>query len=345
MSVSSTVRIGVIGTGRWGPNLVRCLRDASGVEVAVICDADPGRLGQLGRRYPAVPTCTDVAVVLGDPAIDAVMIATPADTHQPLAHAALLADKHVFVEKPIATDVAGARRLVETAEQRGRILMSGHVFLYNPAVRELRERSGRSEFGGLRYMYSRRTNLGPVRGDVHAGWDLAAHDVSIFLYLKGESPREVTASAQSFIRAEVPDVVFATLYFADGTVAHLHTSWLDPQKVRQVILVGSAQMLVFDDMNLLEPLRIYHKGWRREEASAGEVVDSFGGFHVVLIQGDVVIPSLSTGEPLRLECEAFLEAIRSGRQPLSDGPFGLEVVRVLEAIDRSIAADSRRVAV
>ena len=180
--------------------------------------------------------------------------------------------------------------------------------------------------------------------DVHAGWDLAAHDISIFLYLKGELPCEVTASAQDFIQSGVPDLVFATLYFGDGTVAHLHTSWLDPQKVRQVVIVGAAQMLVFDDMNLTEPLRIYNKGWRAEHgAEAGQFVDTFGAFRVILMQGNVVIPPLSTGEPLRQECAAFVEAILGGVAPLSDGALGVDVVRVLLAIDRSIADGSRRV--
>jgi len=345
--MSEKIRVGVIGAGEWGPNLIRCFNDSLESDLLGICDIDPERRRLVGARYPGVEVGEDAAALLADPALDAVVIATSTETHFELARAALLAGKHVLVEKPISTDGSSADELVQLAERQGRILMSGHIFLYNRAVRELKRVIGEDEFGGLRYMYSRRTNLGPVRRDVHAGWDLAAHDISIFTYLKGELPVEVTASAQTFIQPGVPDLVFATLYFADGTVAHLHASWLDPQKVRQVVVVGGGKMLVFDDMNLMEPIRVYNKSWREatgdDEGKA--FVDTFGAFRVVLLQGDVVIPPLSTGEPLKHECEAFLEAIRTNRAPLSDGRMGAQVVRVLEAIDRSIAADSRRVTV
>jgi len=220
------------------------------------------------------------------------------------------------------------------------------VFLYNRAVRALRDIASREAFGPLRYMYARRTNFGPVRQDVHAGWDLAAHDVSIFIYVKGRTPVEVTASSQAYLQRGIPDVVFATLYFDDDTVAHLHTSWLDPQKVRQVTLVGENQMAIFDDMSLGEPLRIHNKRCRLTDSSDDQrLVDTFGGFRVDLLSGDVIIPPVATGEPLRNECEAFLDAIATGERPLSDGAMGVEVVRVLAAMDRSMAERSRRVEV
>jgi len=343
--MSGKIRVGIIGAGHWGPNLVRCFQDALDTEVGIVCDRDEKRLALIRERHPSVRTVGEADDVFGASEIDAVVIATPTETHARFTRLALEAGKHVLVEKPLSTDVESAEALVELAERRGRVLMVGHIFLYNHAVREVRSVIGQPDFGGMRYMYARRTNLGPVRGDVHAGWDLAAHDVSIFLYLKGAMPTEVTGSAQTFIQPGIPDIVFATLYFEDGTVAHLHTSWLDPQKVRQLVVVGEGQMLVFDDMNLLEPIRIYNKGLRAEQDDASELVDTFGAFRVVLMQGDVVIPPLSTGEPLRQECQAFISAIRSGERPLSDGRLGADVVRVLSAIDRSIEQASRRVEV
>ncbi len=345
VAMTEKTRIAVLGAGHWGPNLIRCFRDAADAEVAVVCDRDEQRRKLIGDRYPGVRTVADPDEVFRDSSIDAVVIATPTESHAPFARAALEAGRHVLVEKPLATNLADAEALQELAQRQSLILMVGHIFLYNDAVRACGEILRRPEFGDLRYLYARRTNLGPVRSDVHAGWDLAAHDISIFLHLKGGLPVEVTASAQTFIQPGVPDLVFATLFFDDGSVAHLHTSWLDPQKVRQLVAVGEGQMLVFDDMNLLEPVRIYNKGWRAEESDAGanQLVDTFGAFRVILTQGDVVIPPLSTGEPLRKECHAFLEAVRSGRSRSPDGKMGVDVVRVLSAIDRSIEQESRRV--
>lgn len=343
--MSKRPRVGVIGAGHWGPNLIRFFHDSRDVDLQVVCDRDEARRRAIAGRYPGVPLAADADAVLRADDVDAVVIATPSATHADLTEAALRAGKHVLVEKPMATTPADAARLVEVAAECGRVLMSGHVFLYNDAVRELKRISDDEDFGGVTYMYSRRTNLGPVRADVHAGWDLAAHDISIFLYLMESAPVRVTASAQNFIRSDVADVVFATLYFADGTVGHLHTSWLDPQKVRQVVVVGGHRMAAFDDMNLMEPVRIFNKSYRRVAEPAGEevVVDSFGAFRVDLISGSVIIPPLSTGEPLRNECQAFLDAIASGTPPLSDGRLGLDVVRVLDAMDRSMARDSRAV--
>lgn len=346
-TMSETIRVGVIGAGAWGPNLIRCFRDAAATELAVVCDVDPDRRRLIELHHPGVSTCEDAERLFADPSLDAIVVATATESHHRLAHAALSAGKHVLVEKPICGDSQSAEELVRLAADRRLILMTGHIFLYNGAVREVKNIIAREAFGDLRYMYARRTNLGPVRRDVHAGWDLASHDISIFLFLKGAVPQEVTASSQTFIRPGIADLVFATLYFEDGTVAHLHTSWLDPQKVRQVVVVGGSQMLVFDDMNLMEPVRIYNKGWRKAagQGDDDQLVDTFGAFRVELLQGDVVIPPLSTGEPLRREVEAFIRAIESGTPPVSDGRLGVDVVRVLEAMDRSIADNSRRVRV
>jgi predicted dehydrogenase len=338
-------RVAVIGAGHWGPHLIRNFETNPDSQLVAVCDASVERLRALSRSFPGVRMESRAESVLDDdPGIEAVIIATPTTTHYQLAKRALLSGKHVLVEKPITTSSAEAEELQLLAHRKGLVLLVGHVFLYNEAVRRLKKIVSAAEFGKTYYVHSRRTNLGPVRSDVHAGWDLASHDVSIFLYLLDEVPSEVTASAQTYIRPGVPDVFFSTLFFASGRIAHLHASWLDPQKIRHLTVVGEHQMVVFDDVDLLEPLRIYNKGFRRIDESE-RVVDTFAKFRVELVHGDVVIPQVSTGEPLRLECQAFLDAIRDGAEPLSNGAFARNVVRVLEALDRSIAESSRRVPV
>ena len=331
-----SIRVGVVGLGQWGPNFLRNFETAPGAALTAIADSDIVRLDKVRAVYPRPRASLDARAVIEDPEVDAVVIATPTHTHYELARMALENGKHVLVEKPIAPSSRQALELGDLADRCGRTLLVGHVFLYNQAIRYLKDVIRSSEFGATLYLHSRRTNLGPVRSDVHAGWDLASHDISIFLFLLDEFPIEVTASAKSFIREGLPDVVFATLTFPSGVLAHLHTSWLDPQKVRDVTVVGTNEMVVFDDMKLAEPVRIYHRGFRRVEDGASQVVDSFGAFRVELVQGDVIIPSVSTGEPLRNECDAFLRAIRERRPPVADGRLGWAVVRVLEAIDRSI---------
>jgi predicted dehydrogenase len=336
-------RVAVVGAGHWGPHLIRNFEANPDSRLVAVCDASAERLHALSRSYPGVRMESRAESILDDPGIDAVVIATPTSTHYDLARRALLSGKHVLVEKPITTCSADAEELDRLARQKGRVLLVGHVFLYNEAVRRLKGIVSSAEFGKTYYVHSRRTNLGPVRSDVHAGWDLASHDVSIFLYLLDEMPEEVTASAQTYIRPGVPDVFFSTLFFASGRVAHLHASWLDPQKIRTLTVVGEHQMIVFDDVNLIEPLRIYNKGFRRIDEQ--RVVDTFAQFRVELVHGDVVVPQVSTGEPLRSECQAFLDAIRDGSAPLANGALGRDVVRVLEALDRSIAKSSQRVPV
>lgn len=337
-------RIAVVGAGHWGPHLVRNFEANAGSRLVAVCDTSAERLRALSRSFPGIRMESSTDRILDDPEIDAVVIATPASTHYELTKRALLSGKHVLVEKPITTRSAEAEELEALARRQGRVLLVGHVFLYNEAVRRLKAIVTAAEFGKTYYVHTRRTNLGPVRSDVHAGWDLASHDVSIFLYLLDEVPAEVTASAQTYIRPGIPDVLFSTLFFASGRVAHLHASWLDPQKIRALTVVGEHQMVVFDDVNMLEPLRIYNKGFRRVD-DRERVVDTFAKFRVELVHGDVVIPQVASGEPLRLECQAFLDAIRDGTEPLANAALARDVVRVLEAIDRSIAEFSRRVPV
>ncbi len=347
--MAKLLHVGVIGAGHWGPNLIRNFHDHPDTEVVVICDRDKSRCDLIAKRYAQVQVLQEADPVLQDPTIDAIVIATSAVSHYPLAKSALENGKHVLVEKPITVKSQEARELVDLAKNHHKILMVGHVFQYNLAVQEVKKIIADGEFGKSYYLHARRLSLGPVREDVHAGWDLATHDVSIFLYLKESVPVEVTASGQSFIRPDIPDVVFATLYFEDGTVAHLHSSWLDPQKIRQLTVVGEQSMIVFDDMNLQEPIRIYQKGFQRTStgnvAGSSDLIDTLGTFRVQLTQGNVVIPNITTGEPLRNECQAFINSIKSGLQPYSDGQFGTGVVEVLEAMDKSMKDGSKRVAV
>ncbi len=346
--MSENTRVAVIGAGHWGPNLIRSVHENQQATLVAACDLDEGRLERVKRRHPSIDLTTDASAVLHRDDVDAVVIATPPTTHFELTAAALKAGKHVLVEKPLTPTSAEGAELIALAEEHDRTMMVGNVFLFNGGVRAMKSLMEDEEFGKLKYIYSRRTNLGPVRDDCHAGWDLAAHDVAIFMYLKGETPTEVTASGQSFIREGVPDVVFANLFFADGTLAHVHTSWLDPQKVREVVAVGDERMIRFDDMNVMEPVRVYHKGFRTlpEAAPKDDFVDSLTRFRVELIKGEVYIPAVSTGQPLQTEVNAFIDAVRSGdRSPLSDAKFSNDAVRVLEAMDRSLEQGSKRVSV
>jgi predicted dehydrogenase len=344
-TLSSPVQLVLCGAGHWGPNIIRALLDDRRVRLSAIVETDPARRQALHSRY-GVPTSADLEPHLRDPAIDAVIVSTPAASHAALAAAALTHGKHVLVEKPMAVTHREAVDLCSLAAGARRILMVGHVFLFNNAFREMRRRLEAPDFGRLLYLYARRLNLGPVRADVHAGWDLASHDVSMFLAIKKTLPATVTASGQCMIRSGIPDVIFANLFFPDGTCGHIHASWLDPQKIRDVVAVGERRMIVFDDMSLQAPLRVYNHGFDRLAADdATAIVDTFGEFRVQLKQGELVVPPTATGQPLAAELDEFVSALIAGRPVESDGRFGADVVAVLEAIDRSLAEDSRAVAV
>lgn len=338
------IRIAVIGAGRWGPNLLRNLHDRPRSEVTWVADVDTSRLSRIRAAYPDIQTTADLSAVTRDPAVDAVVVASPTRTHFAIAKEALLAGKHVLVEKPLTTSVAEGEALCELAGREKRILMVGHVFLYNAAVRRAREYLDEGSLGRLYYLSMTRTNLGPIRADVNAAWDLAAHDISIAHYWLSQAPVAVSAQGGSWINPGVEDAVFATLRYGDGVLANLHTSWLHPRKSREIAAIGERRMLTFDDMNLLEPLRLYDRQVTDERSSAG-LVDSFGQFRASIREGDIVIPKVVNGEPLRAECEEFRACVETGRTPLSDGPLGVAVVRVLEAIQRSIKGGGREEAV
>lgn len=333
------IRVAVIGAGHWGPNLIRNFHDAQGSTVTWVADTSTARLDQVRARFPEARTTTNAEEALGDD-VDAVVVATPTVTHYELVKKALERGKHVLVEKPITTKSAAAEELCELAEKAGVVLMVGHVFLYNSAVQRVKEYLDAGELGRCYYVSMVRTNLGPIRMDVNAAWDLASHDISIVSYWLGAEPIRVSAVGHDWINRGVEDAVFATLRYPNDVLVNLHASWLNPRKARDITVVGDKRMLTFDDMNGLEPIRIYDKQVLDDRVKP-TFIDSIASFRASVRNGDITIPSVTLGEPLKAECMEFLRCVESGSRPASDGRFGLGVVRALEAMDRSIANQGR----
>jgi predicted dehydrogenase len=321
------IRVGVVGLGYWGPNLARNFAAIDGCELTWLCDGSEQIRAKLADAFPGVRTGAEIDELLADPGLDAVVLATPVPTHAELAARVLEAGKHCFVEKPLATNVVDAQRAVDAAEKTGRILMVGHLLEYHPAVTRLKELLDADELGSLYYVYGNRVNLGKLRAEENALWSLGAHDVSVVLHLIGEEPIECSAHGESYVRGGVQDVVFCYLRFPSGQVAHLHLSWLDPHKERRITVVGSKRMATFDDMRTEGKLTVYDKGFDEDASSWGEYITR---------AGESFSPRLANAEPLRLECQHFIDCIREGKTPRSDGQSGLRVVRVLEALQRSL---------
>src|SRR5271166_1100233 len=321
------IRVGVVGLGYWGPNLARNLAAIPGCELTWLCDASPQARARIEPSFPGARATGELAELLDDELLDAVVLATPVPTHAELAVAVAQAGKHCFVEKPLATNAADAERAVQAARAAGRTLMVGHLLEYHPAVARLKELIDAGELGDIYYVYGNRLNLGQLRADENALWSLGAHDVSVALHLIGEEPEECLAHGASYVRPGVQDVVFCYLRFPSGIVAHLHLSWLDPHKERRLTVVGARRMATFDDMLLEGKLTIYDKGFDEDTRSWGEYIAR---------SGDTFSPRIPNVEPLRLECEHFIEAIRTGTPPRSDGNSGLRVVRVLERLQHSL---------
>jgi predicted dehydrogenase len=328
--VADPIGIAVVGTGDWGANLVRNFARLPGARLAAVCDSDPKRLAATAAQYPGVRALSAIEEVAADPEVQGVVVSASAVSHHPLARVLLEAGKDVYVEKPLTLEVAHAEELVRIARERGRILMVGHLLLYHPAVRYLKGMIDRGELGDLYYIYSQRVNLGKVRRDENALWSFAPHDLSVILHLLDMEPIDVVARGSAFLQGRVEDVVFVDLRFPGGKLAHVHVSWLDPHKLRKFTVVGSQKMVVFDDMEASEKVRIYDKGVDR----AGEVV-SYGDALTVR-SGDILIPKLSLQEPLTIECKHFVECVRERRVPLTDGEGGLRVVKVLAAAQASL---------
>jgi predicted dehydrogenase len=322
--------VAVVGVGGWGKNLARNYYEIPDCRLKYLCDLDQKKLDRLRLQLPGTLATTQYQTVLRDPEVEAVIIATPAPSHYSLCKQALEHDKDVYVEKPFTLDVGHAEELIELARRKGRILMVGHLLEYHPVVNRLRDMIRSGELGEIYYIYTQRVNLGTVRTDENALWNFAPHDISSILYLLDKEPSDVSARGQCYLQRGIEDVVFMTLNFNDKSMAHVHVSWLDPHKMRKIIIVGSKKMAVFDDVEGTEKLRIYDKG-----AAQNADYNSFAEY-VSLRFGDIVIPYVKVGEPLRLECQHFLDCIRTRQDPRSDGHDGLRVIKVLDAAQRSL---------
>jgi predicted dehydrogenase len=325
--VTASLRLGIVGLGYWGPNLARNLARVG--ELAWACDLSDDNLRRYGKLYPEARMTSDIDELLADDAVDAVAIATSVPTHHPLGMRVLAAGKHLFVEKPLALSLSEARELVEAAEDADLRLMVGHLLLFHPGLRVVKRLIESGELGKLFYLYGNRQNLGKVRADENALWSLGAHDIAVLLDLVGERPTELQARGECYVRPGVEDVVFGYLKFPSGVVAHLHLSWLDPNKMRRLTVVGSDKMVVFDDMESDRKVTVYDKGINLPRA------DTYGEY-VAVRSGDISIPRVPSDEPLRLEVEEFAAAIRERRAPVSDGISGIAVVEVLAGLQRSL---------
>jgi len=334
------IGVAVSGAGQWGPNLIRNFHNTETSEVVWIIDRDAVRLEEVRAHFPDVQVAKDPEQALRDPSVHAVVVATPTSTHYALAKEALERRKHVLVEKPLTTEVQHGLELLELATKYGLTLMVGHVFVYNPAVHKVKEYLDAGYLGNVYYISMVRTNPGPIRLDVNAAWDLAAHDLSIANYWLNAEPLSVSAIGGTWINQGIEDAVFATLRYPQGVLVNLHASWLNPRKTRDITVVDERRMLTFDDMNLNEPLRIYDKQVSDTRIPPG-YVDSFASFRASVRKGAVTVPKVPRGEPLATQCAHFLECIVTGKQPFTSGREGIAVVRALEAMHRSVYASGR----
>jgi predicted dehydrogenase len=324
------IEVAVVGAGGWGKNLVRNYAQVPGANLRYICDSDERTRRALQPLYPHTQIVGDLAIVLQDPAVQAVVVATPGSTHHEICKRALLAGKHTYVEKPFVLSTQHAVELNKLADDGGLVLMVGHLLEYHPVVTRLRDMIASGELGRVYYLYSQRLNLGTIREDENALWNFAPHDISSILFMLGREPTDVAARGQSYLQSGVEDVVFLTLNFGGQAMAGIQVSWLDPHKTRKMTIVGSRKMAVFDDMETSEKLRIYDKGPQLK----GDY-DSFAEY-VGLRFGDVTLPYIKMTEPLRIECLHFIDCVRERKRPLSDGIDGLRVVKVLEAAQESM---------
>lgn len=328
-----------VGLGSWGQNHFRVFSGLKDCRLKICCDKRKETLDKFSAGNSEIKFTADFGDIVNDKEVEAVVITTPSETHAELAIKALSAGKHVFVEKPLALNVKDAKAMLEAAEENKRILMVGHLLLYHPAVKKLKSSIDEGALGDLRYLYSTRVNLGQVRAEENALWSLTAHDISVAIYLLGKAPTEVSATGKCYIRDFVQDVVFVSLDFEDNLMTHIHASWLDPHKIRRFTVVGSKKMVVFDDMESTEKIRIYDKGvdWQKNYGS----YDAF----LTIRQGDIYIPKIDMVEPLKVECQHFIDSIRNNTKPISDGRNGLDVLKVLTAAQKSLEENGRPVKV
>ena len=334
------LRVGLIGLGYWGPNHARVLSELPETELVAAGDVSEQATAFVRARYPGARTTLDPYELIEAPDIDAVVVATPTSTHYSLTLAALEAGKHVLCEKPLATSTAECDELIVAAERAERILFVGHTFIFNPAVRMMRELISAGEIGRVLYCHTARTGLGPIRSDVNALWDLAPHDLSILFYLIDDEPVSALTTGQAILRDDCEDVVFVHLGFEEGTIAAAHLSWLDPYKVRKVTVVGDRRMVVFDDVSSDEKLKVFDRGASYEAVSDAARGSAFGEFKALIRDGDILVPKVPASEPLKEQMLHFVECCLSGRAPETDGRSGRRVVAALEAATESLRSGS-----
>jgi predicted dehydrogenase len=329
--MSKQVKVGVVGCGYWGPNLVRNFRSLPDCSLRAMCDISQDRLKHLTALYPDVKGETSFEHMLNGAGVDAVVVATSVKLHHPMAKAALLAGKHTLIEKPMASSSEQCAELVEIARKKGLVLMVGHTFLYSPAVRMTKQIVDRGDLGHIRYICARRLNLGLFQKDINVAWDLAPHDISIILHLLEETPTSVNCRGSAHVTPGIEDVTSMSLTFPKDRSAIIHSSWLDPRKVREMTIVGSKRMIVYDDVAQQEKIRIFDARVERPPH-----YDTFAEFHYAYHYGDTYAPYVKQEEPLKSECQHFLECIQQGKHPLTDGRQGLELVKILEASSESL---------
>ncbi len=332
-NLENTVNVGVVGCGYWGPNLIRNFFENDRVELKAICDRIPERMEKLGKRYPTVQKTTDYDKLLSAYDIDAVVIATPVHTHHTLARQALLAGKHVLVEKPMCMTEAECLDLIALAEERHLTLMVDHTFVYHGAVRKVKEMVTSGQLGEILYFDSVRVNLGLFQTDINVVWDLAPHDLSIMDYILQKTPRTIHASGACHAGNGLEDVAYITVNFDDNIIAHFHVSWLSPVKIRQMLIGGTRQMVVYDDLEPMEKIKIYDKGIEVQSPESEEVrYQQLVKYRI----GDMLSPVLDLTEALKLEVDHFVDCVLTGTPPITDGQAGLRVVQILEAANRSL---------
>lgn len=323
------ISVAVVGAGAWGKNHIRVFSEIPNVRLKYICDSDPSKLLSLQKSYPQSKTVENLKPILLDPEVKGVVVASSALSHYPLSKEILLADKDVLGEKPMALNSEDAKEILTVAEKRRRILMVGHLLIYHPVIDRLKGMITSGELGKIYYIYTQRVNLGVIRQDENALLSFAPHDLSVILHLLDEEPVTVSAHGESYIQNGIEDVVFLSLHFSDGKMANIHLSWLDPHKLRKITIVGSKKMVVFDDMEASEKLKIYDKG-------VGSTSYSTYGEYLSLRFGDITIPSVKMVEPLRAEAEHFVQCIESRKEPKTGGQDGLKVVKILMVAQKSL---------
>lgn len=330
MKKAGKIGVGIVGYGYWGPNLVRNYMELKNCSLKYICDLSAEKLIKATTRYPAIKATTQFADLLNDPEVDAIVIATPISTHYPLGKQAILHGKHVFIEKPLASNSLEAQELVDLAKHKGVTLMVGHTFVYSPPVVKTKEIIDSGELGDIYYISSSRVNLGLHQADASVIWDLAPHDLSIMLYWLGEEPTQIHAYGRGCVTPSIPDVAFLNLSFPSGIVAQMHLSWLSPVKLRRTTVIGNKKMLLYDDTDNSEKVRIFDHGVNFDQPK------SFGEFHLSYRTGDVVSPRIDNYEPLHKEASHFLECVETGIKPCTDGESGVKVVKAIEGAELSL---------